>query len=230
MEYTLYWNSDEEGLLTFLDYDKTEWLCFDIFVLGEEAELVIKSGSIVDKCKKVDSIRGKVFDRLEDCVWKACSLLWDRGMEEVFFVDKQGEPLMHALKEADVIEPAYREYMMKRSFSAEDIVSDSFKEIEIRAEEDSFICENKERSFFCRLLPYQAENSFYLYEVEVLETVRNQGIATTCLKQLFSELVKKKKEVTMYLQVGSYNEVAVHLYQKLGFELYEEICYNVIKE
>ena len=99
MEYTLYWNSDEEGLLTFLDYDKTEWLCFDIFVLGEEAELVIKSGSIVDKCKKVDSIRGKVFDRLEDCVWKACSLLWDRGMEEVFFVDKQGKPLMHALKE-----------------------------------------------------------------------------------------------------------------------------------
>ena len=151
-------------------------------------------------------------------------------MEEVFFVDKQGEPLMHALKEADVIEPAYREYMMKRSFSTEDIVSDSFKEIEIRAEEDSFICENKERSFFCRLLPYQAENSFYLYEVEVLEAVRNQGIATTCLKQLFSELVKKKKEVTMYLQVGSYNEVAVHLYQKLGFELYEEICYNVIKE
>ena len=29
MEYTLYWNNDEEGLLTFFDYDKTEWLCFE---------------------------------------------------------------------------------------------------------------------------------------------------------------------------------------------------------
>lgn len=230
MEYTLYWNNDEEGLLTFFDYDKTEWLCFDIFVLGEEAELVINRGSIVDKFKQLNSISGKLLDRLEDCVWKACSLLWDRGMEEVFFVEKQGEPLMHALKEADVIEPAYKEYMMKRSFYTEDLLQNSLEEMEIRTEEDSFICVNKEGSFFCRLLPYQEENSFYLYEVEVLEAVRNRGIATTCLKQLFSELVKKNKEVTIYLQVGSYNEVAVHLYQKLGFELVEEICYNVIKE
>lgn len=233
MEYTLYWNSEEEGILTFFDNDKTEWLCFNIFVLGEEAELVIKRGSIVDKCKKLDSIGGKLLDRLEDCIWKACSLLWKRGIEEVFFVEKQGELLIQALREADRMERVYSEYMMKRKFSTEDRSSNLLGEIEITIEEDSFVCENKERSFFCRLLPYQEDNSFYLYEVEVLETVRNRGVATNCLRQLFSELVKKReavKEVTIYLQVGSYNEPALHLYQKLGFELSEEICYNVIKD
>ena len=81
------------------------------------------------------------------------------------------------------------------------------------------------------MLPYEGESEFYLYEVEVLEHLRNQGIATNCLQQLGSDLVKKSKgrEVTIFLQVGSYNEPAIHLYQKLGFELSEEICYNTMQ-
>lgn len=231
MEYTLYWNSKEEGILTFLDSDKIEWLSLNIFLLGEEAELVIKQGSIVDKCKQLSTICGKLLEALEDCIWKAFSLLWEKGIEEVFLVDKRAEPLIQVLKEAGIIEHVYSEYMMKRKFSTEDRLPNAF--IEIVTGEEGFICENKEKSFFCRLLPYQENNSFYLYEVEVVETMRNHGIAANCLQQLFSELVKKSgtaKEVTIYLQVGSYNQPAIHLYQKLGFELSEEICYNVIKE
>ena len=230
MKYKLYWNSEEEGQLVFLDKE-VEWLCFDIFILGEEAELVIKSGSIVDKLEQSEHIGGKLLEKLEECVDKAFSLLWKKGIEEVFLVEKQGERVIKVLKEANIVELVYSEYMMKRKFSTNDIYQENEIVLEIIEQEDSFICENKEKSFFCRLLSYE-EHSFYLYEVEVVEHLRNQGIATKCFKQLCSDLVKKsgeKGEVTIYLQVGSYNKPALHLYQKLGFELAEEVCYNTIK-
>ena len=228
MKYKLQWNSEEEGLLVFFEED-TIWLCFDLFILGEEAELVIKYGEIVDKVQQLENICGKLLDKVEKCIKKAYSLLWKKGIEEVFIVEKQGEVLIKALKEANKIELVYSEFMMKRKFSKED----SFKEevvLNIRKEEDTIFCDNEEKSFFCRLLPYEEQNSFYLYEVEVVENLRNQGIATKCLKKLFSNLVQNEGEVIIYLQVGSYNEPALHLYQKLGFELSEEICYNTISE
>lgn len=245
MKYKLHWNSEDEeegegeGVLVFFENknknekEETEWLCLDVFVLGEEAELVIKTGIIVDKLEQSDVVCGKLVNKLKDCIWKAFSLLWKKGIEEVFLVEKQDAKVTQILKEANIIETVYSEYMMKRTFSTEEFSKNSFVPIEIIAEEDGFICENKEKSFFCRLLPYQEEHSFYLYEVEVQEMMRNRGIATNCLTQLFSELVKRSgtnAAVTIYLQVGSYNKPAVHLYQKLGFELSEEICYNVIRE
>ncbi len=231
MKYELQWNNEEEGSLVFLE-KATEWLCFDVFLVGEDAELVIKSGEIVDKVRQSETISGKLLEQIKKCIKRAFSLLWNKGIEEVFLVEKQGESLVKLLKEVSIIELVYSEYMMKRKFSTKDICQKNEIELEIIEEEDSFICENKEKSFFCRLLPYQEESGFYLYEVEVLEHLRNQGIATKCLKQLCSDLVKRsgeKKEVTLYLQVGSYNKPALHLYQKLGFELSEEICYNTIK-
>ncbi len=232
MKYELQWNNEEEGSLCFLE-KMTEWLCFDIFVVGEEAELVIKDGEIVDKVKQSEILSGKLLEQLKKCIKKAFALLWKEGIEEVFLVEKQGELLGKLLKEANIIELVYSEYMMKRTFSTKDICQENEIILDIIEEEDSFICENKEKSFFCRLLPYQGESEFYLYEVQVLEHVRNQGIATKCLKQLCSDLVKKsgdKKEVILYLQVGSYNKPAVHLYQKMGFELSDEICYNTLKQ
>ena len=232
MKYELQWNNEEEGSLCFLE-KMTEWLCFDIFVVGEEAELVIKDGEIVDKVKQSEILSGKLLEQLKKCIKKAFSLLWKEGIEEVFLVEKQGELLGKLLKEANIIELVYSEYMMKRKFSTKDSYQKNEIILEIIEEEDGFICENKEKSFFCRLLPYQEECEFYLYEVEVLEHLRNQGIATKCLKQLCSDLVKrsgKNNVVTIYLQVGSYNKPALHLYQKLGFELSEEICYNTIKQ
>lgn len=232
MKYKLQWSNEEEGRLICLEKE-TEWLCFDIFIVGEEAELVIKCGDIVDKIQQLEVLSGKLLEQLKKCIKKAFSLLWNEGIEEVFLVEKQGELFVKLLREANLIELVYSEYMMKRKFSTQDICQEKGIELEIIKEEDSFICENKEKSFFCRLLPYQGESEFYLYEVQVLEYLRNQGIATKCLKQLCSDLVKRsgeKKEVTLYLQVGSYNKPAVHLYQKLGFELSEEICYNILKE
>ncbi len=233
MKYKLHWNNEDEGTLTFLDDNKKEWLCFDIFIVGDEAEFVIKHSNLVDNGKRFSTICEKTLKTLEDCICKAFSLLWKRGIEDVFLVSKQAEPLTQCLKRAHIIETAYSEYMMKRTFSIEDKLDNSIEELIISIEEDSFICENKDKSFFCRLLPYQEKNSFYLYEVEVVEEVRNRGIATKCLQQLFFELIKKsesKEAITIYLQVGSYNEPAVHVYQKMGFELSEELCYNVLKE
>ena len=204
---------------------------FDVFVLGEEAELVIKRGQIVDKIKQLEDISESVLHKLTKCVDKVFSLLWKRGMEEIFLMEKTGEIIVQALKEAKVIEYVYSEYMMKRQFFAEDSLEEDIVALEVREDEGSLVYENKEKSFFCRLLPYQEENSFYLYEVEVAENLRNQGIATKCLQQLGSDLVKKSegREVTISLQVGSYNEPALYLYQKLGFELSEEICYNTMQ-
>ena len=228
MKYKLQWNSEEEGVLVFFE-EETIWLCFDVFLLGEEAELVIKYGEIVGKAEQLEKIGGKLLEKVEKCMEKAFSLLWKKGIEEVFLVEKQEEPLIKALKEENKIELVYSEYMMKRSFFTEDVCQEAMI-LNIRKEEDTIVCENEEKSFFCRLLPYEEKDSFYLYEVEVVENLRNQGIATNCLKQLFSDLVQKNGEVTIYLQVGSYNEPALHLYQKLGFELSEEICYNTISE
>ena len=228
MKYKLQWNSEEEGVLVFFE-EETTWLCFDVFILGEEAELVIKHGELVDKAEQLENISGKLLEKAKKCIKKAFSLLWKKGIEEVFLVEKQGESLIKALKEENKIELVYSEYMMKQNFSTEDICQEEMA-LNISKEEDTIVCENEDKSFFCRLLPYEEKDSFYLYEVEVVENLRNQGIATKCLKQLFSDLVKKNGEVTIYLQVGSYNEPAVHLYQKLGFELSEEICYNTISE
>ena len=75
----------------------------------------------------------------------------------------------------------------------------------------------------------EGEQNFYLYEVEVEKKFRNEGIATRCLTGLFS-LLSQEAPVTVYLQVGSYNEPAVHLYKKLGFDISEELGYYVLEE
>ena len=78
------------------------------------------------------------------------------------------------------------------------------------------------------MLSYEAEaageQSFYLYEVEVKKKSRNKGIATKCLTELFS-LLSQEMPLTVYLQVGSYNEPAIHLYKKLEFDISEELGY-----
>lgn len=82
--------------------------------------------------------------------------------------------------------------------------------------------------FICRLSPYR--DGWYLYEVEVKEELRGKGIGTAAMKQLLLQLSQRKefgngKAFPLYLQVGSYNEVALHLYQKLGFTVATELCY-----
>ena len=231
MKYQLHWNSEDEGSLVFLEAG-TEWLSLDIFIVWEEAEIVINHGIVVEELKKEEEISGKLLDKLAYCVEKMYSILLKKGIEEVFFVEKKKEPVIQALKEANIIEYAYSEYMMKRKFNSENILRENIFELEEKEDERSFVYENKENGFFCRLLPYKEKNSFYLYEVGVVEHLQNKGIATKGLLQLASDLVKKSEEgdVIFSLQVGSYNEPALHLYEKLGFEVFEEICYNIVKE
>ena len=90
MKYKLQWNNEEEGRIVCLE-KATEWLCFDIFIVGEEAELVIKCGEIVDKVQQLEVLSGKLVEQLKKCIKKAFSLLWNEGIEEVFLVEKQGE-------------------------------------------------------------------------------------------------------------------------------------------
>ena len=131
----------------------------------------------------------------------------------------------------DVVQKYYSEYMMRQRFDAEKSTDCGADTLTLTEEEDCFCCENKEKTFFCRLLPYETEavgeRSFYLYEVEVEKKKRNKGVATKCLTGLFQRLAAEGP-VTIYLQVGSYNEAAVHLYKKLGFRICEELCYYAV--
>jgi len=94
-----------------------------------------------------------------------------------------------------------------------------------REDKESIVYKNTEGTFFCRLLKHQAEEAWYLYDVEVEEALRNHGIATACLQELLQKVPEK-----IYLQVGSYNKPAVHLYEKLGFRVSEELCYYTLRE
>ena len=86
MKYKLQWNSEEEGILVFLE-EEIPWLCFDIFILGEEAELVIKCGEMVDKAEQLEKICGKLLEKAEKCIKKAFSLLWKKGIRIILASD-----------------------------------------------------------------------------------------------------------------------------------------------
>ena len=141
MKYKLYWHTEEEGRLVFLEKE-TEWLCFDIFIVGEEAELVIKGGEIVDKVEQSKTLSGKLLEQVEKCIKKVFSLLWNKGIEEVFLVEKQGELFVKLLKEANIIELVYSEYMMKRNFSIKDICQENEITLNIMEEEDMSFLRN----------------------------------------------------------------------------------------
>jgi ribosomal protein S18 acetylase RimI-like enzyme len=148
-------------------------------------------------------------------------------------VEQKGTKTAEILDSTAVVQKLYSEYMMKCYFKPQNSTDCGSDFLEMTKTEDGYVCENKEKNFFCRLLSYEAERQeehcYYLYEVEVKKKNRNKGIATICLTQLFS-LLSQETPLTVYLQVGSYNEPAVHLYKKLGFEISEELGYYVLAE
>lgn len=236
MEIRQEWESEEEGLLIC---SGAERFCLTVkcFITGEkEAELQIQD--IVSECqkKKREKMSEKVIFEMTECLEACFRHMWEAGFEETVLVEKNGSELSQILNSTTVVQRCYSEYMMRRLFEPQTsincVLDGGAAELQICAEEEGFSCENKEKSFFCRLLPYSAragEQSFYLYEVEVEKKKRNRGIATNCLNGLFRHLAEQQP-LTVYLQVGSYNEPAVHLYRKLGFEISEEFCYYVLRE
>lgn len=233
MESTLQWLSEEEGILTVSLQGKQK-MRFRVYALGEEeAELKPEWVEIVETIDINENMQEKVIEEMTKCILESFLLMSNEGFEETSIVERNGTDVAQILNSTKVVEKLYSEYMMRRSLPQATRFVHNSDNLKLFDNEDSIFCENKERTFICKLLPYTEEASgvrcFYLYEVEVKEGERNKGIATACLQELFERLTEQG-EVVVYLQVGSYNEPALHLYEKLGFEISEELCYYALTE
>lgn len=233
MEHKVEWLSEEEGRIAFLENGETVFAA-ELFLAGEKAvEFKIQDVVFGNKSTKINNLSKEVTLKMTKYLPECFRLLWEEGFDEVVLVEKQGTKVAETLGSTDVVQKLYSEYMMNCRFEPHNSTDCGPDFLKLTKTEDGYACENKEKSFFCRLLSYEAERReemcFYLYEVEVKKKSRNKGIATKCLTQLFSQL-SKETLLTVYLQVGSYNEPAVHLYKKLGFEISEELGYYVLPE
>ena len=233
MESRLEWLSEEEGRISFYD-GKQLFLVVQVYVTGEEeAEFRIQDVVFLEKTQKVDSICDEVILKMTSCISESFQLLWDEGLEEATLVERAGTKMAEIIGSTGVVSMAYQEYMMKRYFPIQKSTGCGLPSLNLTKTGDGYTCENEDGTFVCRLLQYEAtqqeEECFYLYEVEVDKKKRNKGVATACLMQLFQRL-SSQSAVTIYLQVGSYNEPAVHLYKKLGFEISEALCYYIMTE
>ncbi len=233
MKHTLEWLSAEEGRITFFEKDAPVFIA-EVFLTGEEsAEFKIQDIVFDDKSTKNSSLPQEVILKMTECLPECFRLLWEDGLEEVVLVEQQGTKMAEILSSTAVVQKAYSEYMMKHRFEQQKSTGCGPDFLKLTKTDDGYLCENKEKNFFCRLLSYGAEAAgeqcVYLYEVEVKKQSRNKGVATKCLTGLFS-LLSQEAPLTVYLQVGSYNEPAVHLYKKLGFDVSEELGYYILGE
>lgn len=232
MDVTLEWINQEEGWFLCSEAELFG-MVLRCFVTGrEEAELKIQD--VVSEGRSIinEKISQKIILKMIECIKKCFRLLWEEGYEETVLVEKKGSEFSEILDSTDVVQKCYSEYMMRQRIEPQKATICGPDRLELTEDDHGFCCTNKEKSFFCRMLPYTATEggqSFYLYEVEVEKRKRNRGIATGCLSTLFRQLAREQA-LTVYLQVGSYNEPAVHLYRKLGFEISEEFCYYIIEE
>lgn len=244
MKLTILWNSEEEGTAVFKRFGK-EICSFQIYAVDEdEAEL---SFSISEISKNISE---KVIFKMIKRIKRLCRALKKEGFFTCTFTAEAGsfseQVLMEIERSTGVVKKIHSEYMLKRmpeplENSASEKTAAVFME-ENRAADTSAVTEQKlsilqqeneircvwngeEDLFSCKLKPYR--DGYYIYEVIVREEMRNQGIGTAAMKEL---LEKEEFLGTMYLQVGSYNERAVHLYRKLGFETETELCYYRMKE
>lgn len=233
MKRKMEWLSEEEGSIVFYKQEEP-FVTVGVFPVGEEeSELRIQDVVFPENDSKNVNLQDKIICEMMDCISESFRLLWEEGFEETILVEPKETKVAKILDSTDVVQMVYKEYMMKRKFSRQKSTGCGSASLYLTKTEEGYCCENREGTFFCRLLNYgqtaPSEQSFYLYEVEVDETKRNQGIATTCLGELF-KLLSQQSAVTVYLQVGSYNEPAVHLYEKLGFEVCEELRYYAVAE
>ena len=233
MEHKLEWRDEEEGNIFFSEQG-VPFLTVQFFITGEvEAEFRIQDIVFPEKNTESAEMREKVILKMNECISQTFLLVWNEGLEETVLVEKSESELAEILDSTDVVSLAYSEYMMKKRYEAENSTTCGQYRLKLTKTEEGYSCENTEKTFFCRLLSYQTEHpeekSFYLYEVEVDKKKRNKGVATRCLTELFRQLAADVP-VTIYLQVGSYNEPAVHLYKKLGFQVSEELRYYAAKE
>lgn len=233
MEQKLEWLSGEEGRIVFREQDN-DMFTAKVFLTGETgAEIVIQDIVFEEKTTKNTNLSKEIILKMTEYLPECFRLLWDEGFDEVVLVEQQGTKIAEILDSTTVVQKLYSEYMMKRRYEPQKSTDCGWDFLTLTKSDGGFLCGNKEKTFFCRLLSYEGEadgtQGFYLYEVEVKKKNRNKGIATRCLTGLFSKLSQEAPAV-IYLQVGSYNESAVHLYKKLGFDVSEELGYYVLRE
>lgn len=233
MEHKLEWLNEEEGSITFFEADRA-FLKACFFVTGEEeAEFRIQDVVLEGNESKSADICPKITLKITECLSECFRLLWEMGLEETVLVEQRGSKIAEILSSTSVVQKIYSEFMMKKHLEPQKSTNCGESFLNRTNSRDGDAYENDEKNFFCRVLPYgtmgEEEKSYYLYEVRVEDKVQNKGIATACLTELF-RLLSEKEPATVYLQVGSYNEPAVHLYKKLGFTVSEEVCFYAPEE
>lgn len=233
MKHRLEWLSEEEGCIVFTDQEGP-FMTMQVFPVGEEeAELRIQDIVFLKNDNKNKNLSKKLICKMTKCISESFRLLWEEGFEETILVEPKETKLAEILDSTNVVFLAYKEYMMKREFPRQKSTGCGLSSLCLTKTAEGYVCKNEEETFFCKLLEHEKTKgkgkSFYLYEVEVDPAKRNRGIATSCLSTLFDKL-SEQSEITVYLQVGSYNGPAVHLYEKLGFEISEELRYYAMTE
>ena len=219
-------SSTEEWILTFFEAEK-EFMSLFVYPIGdEEAEVRIQDIVSAGTKKKSAKTQEKIISKVSRCICECFLQLWNEGFSEIIIIEDKKSEYAEILDSTPVVDVVYSEYMMEKESESGETTSSRAGEdfLLFHTEEETIVCKNREETFFCRLMRHKEE--YYLYEVRVEEAVRNRGIAYACLTELFRRIRGK-----ICLQVGSYNEPAVHLYQKLGFRITEELCcYAAVEE
>lgn len=212
--------NEEEAVLS-LSEEENEEMRFFVYPMGDgEAEVTAQDVGLLAKIQKREITQEKVISKMIKCIIKGLQTLEKSGYPTVVFVEKKGSTFEEILHSTDVVQKEYSEYMMKSPEKRQRTTSscaETTEKMVCEETEEGYECRNEDRSFFARVNPYR--DGWYIYEVEVLYDKRRTGIATACMRALMERFPQ------LYLQVGSYNEAAMGLYEKLGFEVLEELCY-----
>lgn len=236
MKMTWTWKGEDEGEAVFLQRGK-EFCRIFVYVTAEDAaELVLKLSAAAEPASQ-----GKAFlSDVEGCFAALAAALRKEGLTECSFLSEegsQGAGLFHALADAGVVQKAYSEFLLKKELSEELQKQQKLQEepqiqqgkpnlLDISGTaEGVFLCTAADGLFSCKLRCYQ--DGYYVYEVLVREGMRGRGIGTAAMSELLARLGELPQTAagTLYLQVGSYNEPAMRLYRRLGFEIETELCY-----
>lgn len=218
--YELEFLNEEEGVLScFLR--KTKQVTFLVYPMAEEeAELRVQDIELPDEIEEIENIPEIIIRRITKCIIGVLEVLEDAGYHEVVFLAENATKIGKILDSTPVVQKKYSEYMMYLPPEAVESTTDGSDTDEVlryEEKEGGYICRNADRSFFARVAPFGT--GWYVYEVEVRYDKRRTGIGTACMRLLAERFLQ------LYLQVGSYNEPAVGLYRKLGFQVIEELCY-----
>ena len=204
--------NEEEGVLSFFE-DGKEILRFSVYPFEDgETEVKAQNVGILEEIQEFDIIPEIVIRKITKCIIGLFDSMEEAGFTETLILAEKATKLEEILHSTDVVRKAYSELMMYLPpENAETTRSCGEREEVIRYEqtEEGYICRNADRSFFAKVARYR--DGWYVYEVEVRYDKRRTGIATACMGILTERFLQ------LYLQVGSYNEPAVRLYEKLGF-------------